>query len=172
MQPGEPDLFNKIHGILELFITLYLAVLASIGFGLFISAIVPSTDVVLYVILAQLFVQIVLSGTLFPLPRNPASYATPGYWTMDALASTVDLPQMDKDARSCTVVEMEVPTETGTTKSKEIVCDSAATEEENLKNYEHSTNHLITAWMALGVHLIVWVLLTIFIQSRKKPGKD
>ncbi len=162
----------KDWGALELFITLYLAVLASIGFGLFISAIVPSTDVVLYVILAELFVQIVLSGTLFPLPRNLASYATPGYWTMDALASTVDLPKMDKAARSCTVVEMEIPTETGTTKSKEIVCDSASTDEENLKNYGHFTNHLIIAWAALGIHLIGWVGLTIFIQSRKKPGKD
>ena len=67
-------------GFVELFISLYLAVLASIAFGLFISSIVPSQDVVLYAILAQLFVQIVLSGTMFPLENNPASLAAPGYW--------------------------------------------------------------------------------------------
>ena len=64
-----PDL--KYGSLIELFLIMYFGVLASIGFGLLISAIVPSMDVVLYAILAQLFVQIVLSATLFPLPANP-----------------------------------------------------------------------------------------------------
>ncbi len=65
------DIFPS--GAWELFATLLIAVIASIMFGLFISAIVPSQDVVLYIILVQLFVQIILSGTLFPLGDSAAA---------------------------------------------------------------------------------------------------
>ena len=54
----EPILDIFPSGAWELGVTLYIAVLASILFGLFISAIVPNQNVVLYVILGQLFVQI------------------------------------------------------------------------------------------------------------------
>jgi len=149
-------------GLLQIFITLYLAVLASIAFGLFISAIVPSSDVVMYVILAQLFVQIVLSGTLFPLPKNPASYLTPGYWTTDALGSIVDLPRLDQSGVSCKVVEGQ----------SIAVCDRAPSGVKSLENYSHSPDHIKIAWAALGIHMVVWLLLTIFVQARKKSGKD
>ena len=155
---------------IEVFITLYLAVLASVAFGLFLSAIVPSTDVVLYIILAQLFVQIVLSGTLFPMPSNPASYVTPGYWTMNALASIVDLPKLDKAALSCKVVE--IPSMTGGDPTKEVNCASASAEEESLKSYDHTEEHLIGDWAALGGHIFLWVLLTIIVQARQKTGKE
>jgi ABC transport system ATP-binding/permease protein len=157
-------------GITEIFITLYLAVLASIAFGLFISAIVPSTDVVMYVILAQLFVQIVLSGTLFPLPKNPASYLTPGYWTTDALGSIVDLPGLDRSAISCKMVE--IPSMTGGASTRDAKCDSALSGVKSLENYEYSKDHLLTAWIALGIHVVVWLLLTVIVQTYKKSGKD
>lgn len=152
-------------GALEIFIILFLGVLASIGFGLFLSAIVPTTDVVLYAILAQLFVQIILSGTLFPLPSNPVSMATPGYWTMNALASSVDLPQLDKDGISCKL--SEVPSQAGGTTTR-VDCSAAAAREESLKNYDHSEEHLQTSWIVLVVHSIIWLLLTIVVQARKK----
>ncbi len=167
---GVEGVFITNFSLPELFISLYLAVLASIGLGLFISAMVPSTDVVLYVILAQLFVQIVLSGTLFPLPSNPASYITPGYWATDALSSIVDLPKLDEAGIACKVVE--IPSMTGGPATTEVVCDSATSNVENLDTYKHTAGHLLVTWFAMGSQLVAWTLLTILVQSRKKAGKD
>jgi ABC-type multidrug transport system ATPase subunit len=161
-------------GILEIFISLYLAILASIALGLLISALVPSTDVVLYIILAQLFLQIVLTGSLFPIDANVASYTTPGYWATDAMSSIVDLPTLDKNGRSCIVIEAEVPDMNTGVVNKEIryECSSAKSEQSNLKYYNHEAGHLIRAWIALGAQLVLFTLLTIIVQSRKKSGRD
>ncbi len=156
--------------ILEIFISLYMAVLASVGLGLFISALVPSTDVVLYVILAQLFLQIVLTGTLFPLDSNPASYAVPGYWATDALSSIVDLPRLDKEGYSCQVAEGQNPT-TGAIELQTF-CDSAESKANSLKSYAHTAEHMIFSWFAMGAQMLFFVLLTVIVQARKKPERD
>jgi ABC transport system ATP-binding/permease protein len=157
-------------GMLELFIIMYLGVLASIGFGLLISAIVPSTDVVLYAILAQLFVQIVLSATLFPLPANPLSMVTPGYWTMNALASSIDLKGMDDEAMKCLLTQdmVDAAELQGKEVSEMIDCPSASARETNVKNYIHEVDHLYTALAALALQFVGFVLLTIVVQARKK----
>lgn len=151
-------------GILELFISLYLAVLASIAFGLFISAIVPSQDVVLYAILAQLFIQIILTGTLFPLDNSPASVMVPGYWAAVSAGSTVDLPALNENSRVCSV--NEVPNmQTGETELK-VICTKAA---QDLKiPYEHTEGNVFYTWIGMLAHVFVWTLLTIIVQSRKK----
>jgi hypothetical protein len=151
-------------GVVEIFITLYLAMLASIAFGLFISAIVPNTDVVLYAILVQLFIQIVLGGTMFPLESNPASYATVGYWTMDSMGSSIDLPKLNSESRICTVIEM--PSMTGGDPTLEIQCDSA--ERDLYLDYDHDEEHIMVTWISLTAHIIAWTLLTVIIQARKK----
>jgi ABC-type multidrug transport system ATPase subunit/pSer/pThr/pTyr-binding forkhead associated (FHA) protein len=154
-------------GAMELFVTLLLAVLASIMLGLFVSAVVPTQDVVLYVILVQLFVQIILSGTLFPLPDNPAQKLVVSYWTMDAMGSTVDVRKLNEESIGCTVVEMPLPDGSGV--QRDIVCDSAAREEEDLGlDYEHSEEHLLLDWVALLAQTVVWGGLTMFLQMRKK----
>jgi ABC-type multidrug transport system ATPase subunit/ABC-type multidrug transport system permease subunit len=151
-------------GAFEIFITLYLAVVASIAFGLFISALVPSTDVVLYAILVQLFIQIVLSGTMFPLEKNPASMAIPGYWTMESFGSSIDLPTLNKESRVCTVVE--IPSMTGGEAQKQIRCDEAG--KDLYLDYEHTEEHILYTWVGLSAHILIWTLLTVIIQARKK----
>ncbi len=154
-------------GTAELFVTLLLAVLASIMLGLFVSAVVPTQDVVLYVILVQLFVQIILSGTLFPLPDNPAQKLVISYWTMDAMGSTVDVRKLNDESIGCTVVEVPLPDGSGV--QREVVCDSAARAEEDLGlDYEHSEEHLLLDWAALLAQTVVWGGLTMVVQARKK----
>lgn len=149
-------------GALELFVTLLFAVLASIMLGLFVSAIVPTADVVLYVILIQLFVQIILSGTLFPLPDNPASKLVISHWTMDAMGSTVDIPALNDKSQVCQVV----PRMDG---GKEIACESAARDKEDLGlEYEHSSKHLLLTWGALLAQTAFWGVATMVVQARKK----
>ena len=151
-------------GVVDLFVTLYLAVLASITFGLFISALVPNSDVVLYAILVQLFVQIILSGTLFPLESNPVSLGVVGYWAMDSIGSIVDLPELNEESRVCTIVE--IPSMTGGEATKEVQCDTA--ERDLSLDYEHSPEHLIYTWFGLIAHAFVWAVLTVIVQARKK----
>jgi hypothetical protein len=31
---------------------------------------------------------------------------------------------------------------------------------------------VMVTWIAMGIQLMVWILLTIIVQSRKKAGKD
>jgi ABC-type multidrug transport system ATPase subunit/pSer/pThr/pTyr-binding forkhead associated (FHA) protein len=151
-------------GILELFVSLYLAVLASIAFGLFISALVPTQDVVLYAILAQLFVQIILTGTLFPLDNSPVSVAVPGYWAAVSAGSTVDLPGLNEGSRVCSV--NEVPNmQTGATELK-VICAEA---KQDLKiPYEHTEENVLYTWIGMIGHTVFWIILTIIIQARKK----
>ncbi|MGC9347863.1 MAG: FHA domain-containing protein [Anaerolineae bacterium] len=155
-------------GAVELFVTLLIAVVASIMFGLFISAVVPTQDVVLYVILVQLFTQIILSGTLFPLENNPASKLVVSYWTMDAMGATVDLNRMNEESLICKVSEQEIQTPQGETRvERGIGCASAAADELELP-YEHTEGHLLGTWAALGVQALVWGVATMFVQSRIK----
>jgi len=161
----EPILAFFPSGGWELFVTLLIAVVASIMLGLFISAVIPSPDVLLYVILIQLFVQIILSGGLFPLD-SPVSKAVISHWTMDAVGSTIDVPGLDESSRVCTV--QEIPQADGTT-AEEIVCDETELGEDELKlDYEHSRSHLLTTWAVLLGQAVLWGGLTIWIQMRKK----
>lgn len=151
-------------GWFEMFVTLYLGVLASIVFGLFISAIVPNTDVVLYAILVQLFVQIILGGTLFPLESKAASAVTISYWTTNAMGSTVDIEALNQKSYSCRGVEQ--PDETTGEMVIKPVCDKADAKLE--MEYKHKPEHLFAMWQALIIHTLLWFTATIVIQARKK----
>ena len=151
-------------GIGELYISLYLAVLASITFGLFISAVIPSQDVVLYAILAQLFIQIILSGTMFPLNNNPASLAVPGYWATLSAGSTIDIPGLNEESRVCSV--NEIPNMQTGAKELKVICNEAKQE---LKiPYEHSEENVLYTWIGMFSHIVLWTILTIIVQARKK----
>ncbi len=151
-------------GFVELYISFYLAVLASIAFGLFISSVVPSQDVVLYAILAQLFVQIVLSGTMFPLENNPASLGVPGYWATLSAGSIVDLPKLNEEGRSCSV--QEIPNMQTGAKELKVIC-SEVKQDQKLP-YEHTKENVVYTWIGMLTHMIIWLLLTVIIVTRQK----
>ncbi len=159
------------NGGVELFATLLIAVFASIMFGLFISAVVPSQDVVLYVILVQLFAQIILSGTMFPLDANPAQKLVISYWTMDAMGATVDLNKMNEDALICRVWEQEVPVPSGQQVTQEVQrgigCETPTLQDLGLP-YEHSKTHLGMVWGVLAIQALVWGTATMVVQSNVK----
>lgn len=163
-------------GMLELFITLYLAVLASILFGLFISAVVPTSDIVMYAILVQLFVQIVMGGTLFPLKdalQNDAlstvlSRVTISSWVVDAMGSTVDMDALNNQGVACAIKEVDIPAMPGSAARTEIrtVCDTAT--RDLYLDYDHSEGHIFQMWFGLVVHCLAWFLLTYVVVLRQK----
>lgn len=158
------------EGYQEFFVTLYLAVIASVCLGLFISAVVPNTDVVLYIILAQLFVQIILSGALFPLQANPASYATPGFWAMNSLGSQTNLVHLNDLGTSCKVIEVpEIPGVERTSETDVICADASAPESEDvfIDELDFTEKHILLTWGALGASSVIWLLLTVIVLVRK-----
>jgi ABC transport system ATP-binding/permease protein len=158
-----PGVIFEKSAVFEIFITLYLGMIASIALGLFISAIVPNTDVVLYAILVQLFAQIILGGALFPISSKIASAVTVAYWSTDAMGATVDIQQLNRESLSCQAIEE--PTETGTIVRKPL-CSSANAE--LTLSYAHTVEHLIAMWLGLIFHALFWFVATIVIQARKK----
>ena len=166
------DIFPS--GGFELFATLLLAVFASIMFGLFISAIVPSPDVVLYIILVQLFVQIILSGTLFPLGDSTgakiASKMVISHWTMDALGSSADLPGLDEDKSvACSASWVPANAQLGTTEpTTRIDCVPAPLGDKLSLDYINSERHLMATWLALLGMALFWGAMTILVQRRKQ----
>jgi hypothetical protein len=151
-------------GFVELYISFYLAVLASIAFGLFISSVVPSQDVVLYAILAQLFVQIVLSGTMFPLENNLASLGAPGYWATLSAGSIVDLPKLNEEGRSCSV--QEIPNMQTGAKELKVICSEVKRDQK--LPYEHTKENVVYTWFGMLAHMIIWLLLTVIVVTRQK----
>ena len=86
---------------LELYATLVLADVAGIALGLLISTLSPSSNMVVYVMLLVLFLQIIFAGAIFDLPDvvKPISSLTLTYWTLDALGSTANLSRLNDTSK-------------------------------------------------------------------------
>lgn len=85
----------------EIYMTLALAMLASICLGLAISAMVKSRDAVIYIILVLLIVQIVFAGALFTLPGpmgELVSVLTPTRWSLETLGAVIDVNTLSEQS--------------------------------------------------------------------------
>jgi ABC transport system ATP-binding/permease protein len=150
-------------GATELFITLYLAQFASIMFGLLISATVPNEDVVVYVVLAQMFTQIVLAGTYFHLPDQPVTRLAIANWAVEATGSTAGMKELNETSQACQVVEIPGG------RSTQIVCnDSPLSDYDVGLNYTHTPGHLFYLWGGLLAHAACWGALAMIVQARKR----
>ena len=100
-----------LPAVVEMYITLVLATLASINLGLLISAVVRSSATVIYIILVVLFVQIIFAGAIFEIPdaARPISYLTTTRWTLEALGSSVDIERLNARGGGCLEPEEELP---------------------------------------------------------------
>jgi ABC-type multidrug transport system ATPase subunit/pSer/pThr/pTyr-binding forkhead associated (FHA) protein len=98
-----------LPGILELFVTLFLTMMAGITFGLIISAVSRSTEMAIYMLTMMLFFQFFFAGTVFDLRGNafePLSYFSTTRWSLAALGVTIDMPKIVESTILCS----DVPT--------------------------------------------------------------
>jgi len=81
----------------EMYITLVLATLAATMIGLFISAIVPNPNTVIYIVFLVLFFQMIFAGVLFDLPglTNQFSNLTLTRWGMEALGASANVERLN-----------------------------------------------------------------------------
>lgn len=86
----------------EMYLTLVMGAWAAILLGLMVSALVPNTNSVIYVILLLLFFQIIFSGALFELPKGTRglSVLTLSRWTTEALGTSANLEYLNSLSRT------------------------------------------------------------------------
>jgi ABC-type multidrug transport system ATPase subunit/predicted component of type VI protein secretion system len=92
----------------EMFITVFIAMVASIGLGLFISSLAKSPEMAMYMLVMLLFFQFFFAGIIFDLRDKPAenfSYFTTTRWSMIALGVTVDLENVAENTIICNTME-------------------------------------------------------------------
>jgi len=91
-----------LSGPLEMYVTLFLGALAAIMMGLLISALVPNSNTVIYVVFLVLMFQMIFAGVLFNLPglSKQASNFTLTRWSMEALGASTDLESLNTTART------------------------------------------------------------------------
>lgn len=148
---------------LEYYFTLVFTALASVALGLFISALATSRDMVIYLVLIALFVQIVFSGAIFELSplTQPLSYLTITRWSLEALGASTDMDALNNLGQ--VRVEREVDIGRGVQK---VVEDVPATVDFYV-NYSRSGVGLLARWIFLWVHTALWSSLAIWLIKRK-----
>ena len=160
-----------LPAVVEMYITLALATLASIALGLLISAVVRSSATVIYIILVVLFVQIIFAGAIFEIPTaaRPMSYRTTTRWTLEALGSSVDMERLNARGGGC--LEPEEPLPVGLAPAAEGYCEEGQTALPPALtfnvNYDHSAGHLLASWLILLAFAAAFLGLTVYVQRRK-----
>jgi ABC-type multidrug transport system ATPase subunit len=151
------------NGYLELFITLYLTMMAGISFGLIISAVSKSTEMAIYIVTMMLFFQFFFAGAVFDLRGNrfePISYLSTTRWSLTALGVTID---MNKIAES-TILCNEVPENPLDPNSAlKTVCFNYPDAKDDLRltynDVQLTKSWAVLAGMTLLFLIITWVLL-------------
>jgi ABC-type multidrug transport system ATPase subunit/pSer/pThr/pTyr-binding forkhead associated (FHA) protein len=147
----------------EYYFTLVFTALASVALGLFISALATSRDMVIYLVLIALFVQIVFSGAIFelsPLTR-PFSYLTITRWSLEALGASTNMQALND--LSQIRVEREVDLGRGVQK----VVEDVSAPVEFFVNYTYSALGLLSRWIFLWAHTLLWSSLAVWLIRRK-----
>ena len=157
---------------IEMYITIFLATLASISMGLLISAVVKSDGMVIYVILLVLFVQILFAGAIFEIPAaaKPVSYMTTTRWAMEALGDTVDMEKLKELGGGCLESEAGLPPGVPEPEGRGYCEDGQtmipAAYEFNV-NYDASFWHLLSRWLVLVLFTAVFIGTAAWVQKRK-----
>jgi len=102
-----PDQGLFMSAAVEIFITVLIAMIASICIGLFVSSIAKSPEMAMYMLVMLLFFQFFFAGIIFNLedkPAQPLSYFTVTRWSMIGLGVTVDLEKVAESTILCTTL--------------------------------------------------------------------
>ena len=148
---------------LEFYFTLVFTALAGVALGLFISALASSTNMVIYLVLLTLFVQIVFSGAIFELSplAQPLSWLTITRWSLEALGNSTDIEALNLLGQ----VRIERQVDTG--RGLQTVIDDAPTTITFYIHYATSAAGLLSRWIFLWVHTLVWSGLAMWLIKRK-----
>ena len=160
-----PEKGLYFNGILELFITLYLTMMAGISFGLIISAVSKSTEMAIYILTMMLFFQFFFAGAVFDLRGNkfePMSYLSTTRWSLTALGVTIG---MDDIAES-TILCNDVPSNPLDSNSAlKTVCFHYPDAKDDLR-LNYADDQLLTSWTVLIGMSLLFLTVTWFLIRR------
>ncbi len=156
--------YPGVGAVVGYYFTLVFSALASVALGLFLSALARSRDMVIYLVLMALFVQIVFSGAIFELGpvTTPLSYLTITRWSLEALGTSTNMEALNDLGQ--TRVEREI--DLGG-RGKQKVVEDVPTRVEFFVNYSHSALGLLSRWIFLWAHTLLWSGLAIWLIKRK-----
>lgn len=91
-----------LPAFIEMYVSVVLGILAAILMGLFISAIAPNSNTVIYIVLLVLFYQIIFAGVIFELGgvAGQLSKFTLTRWTMEGLGSAANIEYLNSLTRT------------------------------------------------------------------------
>ncbi len=150
---------------LEYYFTLVFTALAGLALGLFISALARNRDTVIYLILIVLFGQIIFSGAIFELPwlARPLSFVTITRWSLEALGASTNMEALNELGQIR--LEREVDIGRGIQK----VVEDAPTTVDFYINYRYGALALLSRWIFLWVHTLIWSSLAVW-QIKQKDA--
>jgi hypothetical protein len=155
------------NGLLELFITLFLAMLAGITFGFVISAASRSTEMATSLLGILLLFHFFFGGALFDLRGNvfePVSYLSSARWATTALGVTIDMPRL----AGATILCSQVPVNPGDPNAgTQTVCQNDPNVREELA-LDYNDDMLLVSWgMLLGMSLLFLITTGVILQRTK-----
>jgi ABC-type multidrug transport system ATPase subunit len=158
-----------VGGALEVFITLFLTMMAGIGTGMIVAAVSRSTDMAIYMLVMLLFFQFFFAGTIFDLRGNrfePMSYLTATRWSLNALGVTINMQGLAESTILCN----EVPKNPLDPNSeKETACFNYPEASKDLM-LDYATTNLARAWLVLIAMAVVTIGITGVLLRRMDPA--
>jgi ABC-type multidrug transport system ATPase subunit/pSer/pThr/pTyr-binding forkhead associated (FHA) protein len=145
---------------IEMFITVFIAMVATIGIGLFVSSLAKSPEMAMYMLVMMLFFQFFFAGIIFDLrdkPAEPLSYFTTTRWSMIALGVTTDLENVAESTIICNTMEDNPQTPELGDEITSCIHYPEATEE-LLLSYED--DNLLISWGVMAAMGLVFLVLT------------
>ncbi len=150
----------------ELFITLYLTMLASMGIGFVVSAISKSSDMAIYVLVIMLFFQFFFAGTVFDLrdhPAEPLSYLTATRWALTGVGVTIGMEEQVE----ATIICNNLPDNpmTPNDESDEFACSHYPDATKDLM-LPYDDEQLLKSWDILILMAVVTLTVTAILIKR------
>lgn len=160
-----PEKGLYFNGTLELFITLYLTMMAGISFGLIISAVSRSTEMAIYILTMLLFFQFFFAGAVFDLRGNrfePMSYLSTTRWSLTALGVTIGMDEIAESTILCNGVP-ENPLDLDS--ALKTVCFHYPDAKDDLR-LDYDDSQLLRSWTVLIGMSLLFLTVTWFLIRR------
>ncbi len=156
-------------GTVEIFLTLFLTIMAGVGTGMIVATISRTTDVAIYILVMLLFFEFFFAGTVFDLRGNkfePMSYFAATRWSLNALGVTIDMKGMAESTILCNKMP-ENPLDSNS--PLKTVCFNYP-EARNDLTLDYARENLLRSWLALGAMTVVTIGITGVLLKRMDPS--
>lgn len=156
-------------GTVEIFLTLFLTIMAGVGTGMVVAAVSRSTDMAIYILVLLLFFEFFFAGTIFDLRGNkfePMSYFAATRWSLNALGVTIDMRGMAESTILCNQLP-ENPLDPNS--ALKTVCFNYPEAREDLM-LDYATENLLRSWLALAAMIVITIAITGVLLHRMDPA--